>query len=230
MTAIDGMHETSAGADGGAKRFAPPPRQRPYETAISTAFAALRALAWTPERCERLGAEVCADGIRLPALNRHLLARPEHEDVLVEGAGPARHDWAILALHYLGAVELTPDAREMTLSHFADARGYLDVYNRRIIGRFLKSCGASDAVFCERAERVGGERVPWNGTCYRFTLFPRVPLTVVRYDGDDEYPPGANIIYRADAAHLLPAEDRIVAAEVLLNMLSGVPMHDEHPT
>ena len=217
----------SAGVHGEGGRFAPPPRQRPYETAIRVAYQALRARELTADRLSRLGAVPCEEGMRLPALDRHLIIRLDRDEVLVEAAGPARHDWTLLALHYLSAVDLSEDQREVNLNHFADARGYLDVYNRRIIGRFLATVGATDAGFRQCAERLHGVRIPWNGTCFRFFIFPRIPLTVIRYEGDDEYPSGANIVYRADAERLLPAEDRIVAAEVLLNTLSGVPMQRE---
>jgi len=63
--------------------------------------------------------------------------------------------------------------------------------------------------------------IPGGMTGYRFEVFPRVPITIVRYEGDDELGPGAGVIYRMDAEHLLPAEDRVVIAELLLDVLSG---------
>jgi hypothetical protein len=59
---------------------------------------------------------------------------------------------------------------------------------------------------------------------YRFDVFPRVPITIVRYEGDEEVAAGASIVYRADAGQLLPAEDRVVAAELLLDALAGKPV------
>jgi len=215
----------SASVRSGEGSFPPPPRQRPYDIAIRVAYETLRERELTADRLSRLGALLCDDGIRLPALDQQLVVKLDREEVLVDGGGHARYDWTLLALHYLSAVDLSEDNREVTLSHFADARGYLAVYNKRIIGRFLATVGATDEGFRQRAEQLHATAVPWNGTCFRFTIFPRVPLTIVRYEGDEEYPPGANIIYRADAEHLLPAEDRIVAAETLINTLSGVPLH-----
>ena len=217
--------QQSASEHGEARSFSPPPRQRPYDAAIKVAYASLRERDMTMDRMCRLGALLCEDGIQLPALHRQLLVRLDRDEVLVESCGPARYDWTLLALHYLSALDLSEDAREVTLSHFADARGYLAAYDRRIIKRFLTTVGATDEEFRQRAAQLHATEIPWNGTCFRFTIFPRLPLTVIRYEGDEEYPPGANIIYRADAQYLLPAEDRIVAAEMLINTLSGVPMH-----
>lgn len=213
----------SVRCDGGG--FSPPPQQRPYEVAIRTAFRTVLEREWTTDRLFRLGVSLLARTICLSALDQRLLIHLDRQEVQVEGAGPARHDWTLLALHYLSATDLTEDDREVTLSHFADARGYLAVYDKRIIGRFLATVGATEERFRERAERLHAIAVPWSGTCFRFMIFPRVPLTVIRYEGDEEYPPGANFVYRADAEHLLPAEDRIVVAEALINTLSGASMH-----
>lgn len=207
-------------------RFPIPPKQRPYELALEVGFDAVLAHEQTPERLAALGAAREGDIIRLPALDQHLLIDLAAREVRVEGQGSARVNWALLALHYLSADDLSFDAREVTLTHFADARGYLSVYNGRIIGRFLATVGRTDAGFRQAAERVGAVRLEWNGACYRFDVFPRLPIMVIRYEGDEDFPPGANIVYRADAGHLLPAEDRIVVAEVIIETLSGVPLYE----
>jgi len=193
---------------------------------LNVSFDALLAREQTPERLAKLGATRDGTTLRLPALNQHLLIDLDARDVLVEGQGRARVNWALLALHYLSADNLMEDAREVTLTHFADARGYLSAYNGRIIARFLGTVGRTDAGFRQAAERVGAVPLPSSGTSYRFDIFPRLPITVIRYEGDEDFPPGANIVYRADAGHLLPTEDRIVVAEVIIEALSGKPLYE----
>lgn len=209
----------------GARSFPLPPRQRPYDTAIRMAHETLRERELTVDRLTRLGALLSDDGIHLPALDQELVISFDCDEVMVDGCGPARDEWTLLALHYLSAVNLSEDSREVTLRYFADDRGYLAAFNKRIIERFLATVGATDEGFRQNAEQLHATAIPWNGTCFRFTIFPRFPITVYRYEGDEEYPPGANFSYRADAEFLLPAEDRIVAAETLINTLSGVPLH-----
>ncbi|MCX6995600.1 MAG: DUF3786 domain-containing protein [Kiritimatiellaeota bacterium] len=82
-------------------------------------------------------------------------------------------------------------------------------------------------MFAQAGAQFGGTHVPGRGTGYRFDIFPRLPVTLIRYEGDDEVGPGASVIYRADAERLLPAEDRVVAAELLLDALAGKPMSEE---
>ncbi|MGC8861631.1 MAG: DUF3786 domain-containing protein [Armatimonadota bacterium] len=208
-----------------------------YEQAFELGFASLTSRWPSDEFLEALGAERRGNVIRLPALDRLLVIDRDLRQVSVEGSGRARLAWAILALHYLCAEDVSLDTYEVSLAHFPDCRGYLSVFNNRIIRRFLATSGRDDQVFSQRAETIGGVRlhspgskteceVP-RGLGYRFDVFPRVPITIIRYAGDDELDPWASVVYRADAQHLLPAEDRIVAAELVLDALHGKPMEQE---
>lgn len=200
------------------------PPQRPYDQALQRGFEILRSRRPSPGRIASLGATLTADTIRLPALNRYLCIDLDQRHVLVEEGGPARPVWAVLAVHYLCAEDMAPDPHEVSFSYFQDCRSYLSVFGKRITARFLATSGRTGAEFIRLCEQYGGTRIPGSGTAYRFNVLPRVPITLIRYEGDDEMPPGASIVYRADAERLLPAEDRVVAVELLLDILSGKTM------
>ena len=204
--------------------LAPPPRQRPYDLALQRGFEALRARPLSAEHGAALGVTLAADAIRLPALGRCLCIDLAQGRVRVDDGAPARAGWAVLAVHYLCAGNLAPDARPVSFSYFQDCRSYLSVFGKRITERFLATSGRSTPHYVQAAALAGGRPAAGSGTGFCFDLFPRVPLTIVRYDGDEEIRPGASVIYRADAEQLLPAEDRVVAAELLLDALAGKPM------
>jgi hypothetical protein len=201
-----------------------PPRQQPYEQAFRLGFDTLLAGGASEADCRRLGAERRGDAIRLSALDRVLRVELAAREVLVEGEGPARRAWALLALHYLCARDPAVDAREVSFAHFADARTYLGVFTARTVNRFLAGAGRTAETFEGGSERLQGRRLPGPGMGYRFLLLPRVPVAIIRYEGDAELGPGATILYRADAERLLPAEDRVVAVELLLDALGGRSM------
>ena len=202
----------------------PPPRQRPYDQALQRGLDTLRQRWPSPDRLMSLGVTLTGETLCLPVLNRRLILDPEQRCVRVQDSGPARSAWAVLAVHYLCAEDLTPDASPVSFSYFQDCRSYLSVFGKRITERFLATSGRTAEQFMRCAEQCGGTRVPGAGDGYSFAVCPRVPVTIVRYEGDDEIGPGASFIYRADAERLLPAEDRVVAAELLLDTLSGKPM------
>jgi len=200
------------------------PKQRPYEQALQQGFDVLCSRMPSPERLESLGASQAEATIRLPALNRVLNINLADQSVLTGESVRARPVWAILAVHYLCAENLLPDSNEVSFSYFQDCRSYLSVFGKRITARFLATSGRSSQEFVRLGEQLQGFRMPGSGTGFRFNVFPRVPITLIRYEGDDEVPAGASILYRADAERLLPAEDRVVAVELLLDILSGKSM------
>ena len=204
----------------------PPPRQRPYDEALRLGFDALRNDPPSSDRLALLGATQSEGTLRLPVLNREVLVNLDDRLVLLDDASTARCTGAVLTVHYLCATELEPDPRPVSFSYFQDCRSYLSVFGKRITARFLATSGRSDEQFAQLAEQFGGTREPCSGVGYHFDVFPRVPITLIRYEGDDEISPGASIVYRADAERLLPAEDRVVAAELLLDSFAGKPMSE----
>ncbi|OFX14313.1 MAG: hypothetical protein A2Z18_11210 [Armatimonadetes bacterium RBG_16_58_9] len=203
-----------------------PPRQRPHERACELAFEELVSRELPAETLEALGVTRENGLIHVPVLNSELVVDLSSRRVIVGDGGAARTAWALLALHYLCARDVSQDLREVSFGHFHECRGYLGVFRKRIIGRFLATVGGREEQFQQACERLGATRVAQPGISYRFNVLPRVPITIVRHGGDDELGPDANVIYSADVEHLLPAEDCVVAAELLLDTLSGAPIHE----
>ena len=204
-----------------------PPRQNPYERAFELAFEALLSRELTDDKVAALGAARESGVIRLPVLNRHLLVDLHNRQVLVENAGAAKVAWSLLVLHYLCADDVSMDETEVSFGHFPQSRSYLSVFENRITGRFLATIGSTPQRFEQLSLQLGGTRISGPGCGFRFDVLPRVPITIVRHEGDEEFGPGANIVYRADAQRLLPAEDCVVIAELLLGALSGKPIEQE---
>ena len=203
-----------------------PPRQHPYDQALQLGFDALRSRPPSPGKLAALGVTAQDGTIRVPVLNRILCVDLEQGQVRVDASGPARSAWAVLTVHYLCAPDFTPDPRPVSFSYFQDCRSYLSVFGKRITQRFLATAGRNADQFVRLGAQLGGTPLHGWRTGFRFDIFPRVPITLVRYEGDDEMPPGASVVYCADAELLLPAEDRVVAAELLLDQLAGKPMSE----
>lgn len=201
------------------------PPQRPYQQALDCAFHALRNRPPSPLVLESLGARAVGDVIHVKALNHSLQVDRTRACVTVDGAAEkARIMWAVLVVHYLCAGDPPRDTRAVSFGAFQDGCSYASVFQKRITGRFLASIGRSVEGFVAAAERVGGIRIPGEAVGYRFNILPRVPIAIFRFEGDTELEAGASVVYQADSALLLPAEDRVVAADLLLDALAGKPI------
>jgi hypothetical protein len=206
-----------------------PPAQQPYEQAFALGFDVLASRELSADKLQALGVTQDGEIFRVPSLGQALLVDRAKREIIVENSGKAKLTWALLALHYLCSDEVGLDTTEVSLKHFADCRNYCTVFEKRIVGRFLATSGRTRERFEELCEQFHGTRISGPGVGYRFDVLPRVPITIVRHDEDEEFGPSATVIYRADAEHLLPSEDRIVAAELLLDVLSGKPIEERLP-
>lgn len=129
--------------------------------------------------------------------------------------------WRIIVLHYLAAEnpEDTPDW--VSFADMPDGRGYEPVYTGRVIRRLCGGAARDRTRFVEAALRLGGQRAPLGDEGFIFQVFPRLPVTVAWYDGDDEFPPNATLLYPRNVLSLLPIEDVIVLSECLVSRLEG---------
>jgi hypothetical protein len=71
----------------------------------------------------------------------------------------------------------------------------------------LKYFGKQPQRFQEIAASLGGISASYGDLCMILRPFPRVPVGFVLWEGDEEFPPSANILYDASAPGYLPTED-----------------------
>ena len=109
----------------------------------------------------------------------------------------------------------------MGFARIPDAIGYARPYDGRVIQRFLHTAGRTEEGFRDVARELLGVPVGAGDAAYRFYVFPTFPVTVIWHAGDEELPPGATMLYTADAHKRSNVEDVVVLSELLVGKLSG---------
>jgi len=167
-----------------------------------------------------IGSNTCS----LPVLNGVFLVDLSAATVaLVKNPGPPleisplRIEWQILALHYLSAPLARPEpSRWISFADIADGRGYDPVYRARVISRLCATAGRDRASFVSASSALSGEPVNFGDQAFQFTVFPKLPVIIAWYQGDDEIGPGASFIYPDNITSFLPVEDIVVLSERLV--------------
>ncbi len=145
----------------------------------------------------------------LPYLNRKYLVNHETgETVQIDsGEKPPLH-LQIMFLHYLANADGTPLSGEwITFKELPGGQIYVEPYQGRAIKPLLKHFGQEPELFREIALTLGGKTESIGDVSVVLYPFPRVPVGFVFWEGDDEFPPSATIIYDASASHYLPTEN-----------------------
>lgn len=115
---------------------------------------------------------------------------------------------SIFILHYLATADGSPLSGEwISYRHLPGGEIYTEPFRRRAIVPFLKAFGTDPGSFVRAATALGGYGLEGGGTSMIIPVFPRVPLNFTLWEGDDELPPSASILFDAAAASYLPTED-----------------------
>jgi len=164
--------------------------------------------------------ELAGDGFRVPFLTEKLLVNLAKRQVTTPSGETAPARIAILALHYL----VTADGASETskLASFAELPGgaaYLGPFNGRVVDRVARKIGNNPTAFLKSGMDLGGRRTNLGDAAMIFRVFPRVPVTIALWRGDEELPPGASVSFDRNVSHYLSTEDVVVACEELLSRL-----------
>lgn len=203
----------------------PPPKQTNYEEALERAFVAVRSR--DAVALSMLGADESAPGCyRLPVLDTTFLVNLQSAEVTLATVEPpdnaVRIQWRILALHYLSAPPGEPSEHWVGFSELEPAAQiYQAVYEGRVLGRLCGIMGRDRGRFVEAALRLNGERTDLGDEGFRFRVFPKLPVQIAWYLGDDEFPPSASFVYPENATHFLSLEDVVVLSERVVGRLGG---------
>ena len=132
----------------------------------------------------------------------------------------------ILLLHYLhgaGASGVAPTSEEwISFQEVPDGRFYIDAFQRRAKVPLIQAFGPNP----EHLARVASEL--FDATAFDrgdfsvvLQALPLVPVALVLWKGDEEFPPDGNILFDRSICRLLSAEDIAWLAGMVVYPLAG---------
>ncbi len=115
----------------------------------------------------------------------------------------------VLILHYLYGCEGLEIAGEwIAYQEVPDGRFYLDAFLRRAKNPMVQTFGDKPELLVELATRAyGARRLDHGDFSVVVQAFPKVPVALILWKGDDEFPPEGNILFDKNISGILSAED-----------------------
>ena len=98
---------------------------------------------------------------------------------------------------------------------------YIKPYTGRVLTRAAFTFGFRLAAFRAACEKLGGTPLPHGDAGYEFTLIGDYKIRILVWEGDDEFPPNAQVIYSDNFAEGFAAEDRVVAGDILITVIKA---------
>ncbi|MHC4779755.1 MAG: DUF3786 domain-containing protein [Planctomycetota bacterium] len=197
--------------------------KKSYGDALSEALKSFE-LRDPADAAEKAGAEIDGREIRLRMLGteygvdfggREIHHRPGGEE-----AKPVQK---ILLLHYLATASGVPlTDRYVAFREVPGCAFYNTTFHAHTVMALIKGFGNSDSDFQKACEVLGGERTSGSGLSMVLPALPRVPITLTYWAGEEEMPPGAQLLFDASVVDYLPTEDIAVIGETIAHRVLEV--------
>ena len=98
---------------------------------------------------------------------------------------------------------------------------YNTPYTGRVLTRAAYSFGFKLAKFRAACEKLGASPLPHGDAGFEFQFFGPYRMQIMVWEGDDEFPPNAQVIYTSNFADGFSAEDRVVAGDILIGHIKN---------
>jgi hypothetical protein len=194
-------------------------RQIAHELAYKIARERLAEITDIEQQCRNSGGRYLPTekSIILDHLNRSYKIKPADGEVSYVDSDeivPIRDK--ILILHYFTHARGTPlTGRLITYKELQEGINYYPTFFKRAIEPIINHFKEEPERLPETAALLGGRKTDYGDIAVSIEGFSRVPLTIVLWRGDNEFPPEGNILFDSTIADYLPTEDITIICEII---------------
>ena len=96
---------------------------------------------------------------------------------------------------------------------------YIKPYTGRVLTRAAFTFGTRVAAFKAAAEKMSATPVKHGDAGFEFDLIGGYKMQILVWEGDDEFPPNAQVLYSDNFAEGFAAEDRVVSGDILISTI-----------
>jgi hypothetical protein len=117
---------------------------------------------------------------------------------------------SILLLHYLKAkLEGLPDltGEWVSFKELSGGESYYPAFRKRVIEPLIRKHGSNPQGIYACLERISGAQVKQADAAVRVDAFEKVPLLIEVWQGDEEFPPEANLLFDKNIQKIFCTED-----------------------
>lgn len=98
---------------------------------------------------------------------------------------------------------------------------YIQPYTGRVLTRAAFTFGTRIDAFRKAAERMNAVKLPHGDAGYQFELVHGYQMQILVWEGDEEFPPNAQVLYSDNFETGFAPEDRVVAGDILISTIKA---------
>ena len=170
----------------------------------------------------RSGCEQDGDGnYRLTFFEREYVISADSFGVRRAGSDKEQPSFiqSLILTYLITADGTTPSNRWIGFRELPDGMFYVQAFQGYTGGRLVRELEDGIEAFRRAAEALGGEPLAIGDAGYTFTVFPRVHMALVYWEGDDEFPSQARVLFEDTSSHYMPTDGLAILGSQLVGRL-----------
>jgi hypothetical protein len=100
----------------------------------------------------------------------------------------------------------------IAFSDLKDASPFAQAFRESILRPLAETFSGKERAFIRACERLGGRRLPGSGAKYEIEAFRCMPVRFLFWDGDEDFPAQANILFDRGATDFIHVESVVTVA------------------
>lgn len=121
----------------------------------------------------------------------------------------------IVILHYLIHASGNPVGTDLVpYEDIPGCRPYLPVFERRVVKPLVGAFGFARDAFVAAGRNLGGKEGEYGSGSFTLSAFPRLPITFILWEGDNDFPPSIKVLLDRSVHTYLPLEDIVVVSKM----------------
>lgn len=191
-----------------------------YELAYKLACEKLAA-ADIEQQCLRSEARCQSEGAKKVVVLEYLhqpyqITLPHIQVSLKASGGEVGVRDRILIVHYFIQAKGAPLSNKViSYKELPEGVNYFPTFSKRAIKPLVDNFGREPQRLLDVAGTLGGRRVDYGDVAVSINAFSRVPVTLVLWRGDEEFPANGNILFDSTISDYLTTEDVNVLCEII---------------
>ncbi|TKJ47276.1 hypothetical protein CEE34_04520 [Candidatus Aerophobetes bacterium Ae_b3a] len=129
---------------------------------------------------------------------------------------------AILLRYLNNAKEVNGEDKPVGFSELPSGSFYNTAFSQSVVKPFVNFFGKEPQKLKWTAKRLGGIEVPFGDVGMRISFLPKVHISFIIWEGDDEFPPQGKILFNSHIVSYLSTEGVVIASAMLFNKLKSI--------
>ncbi len=150
-----------------------------------------------------------------------VISRRDFVAIHLENGSPCDDLTQAMLAHYFYTSNGTPVANEwIAFRELPDGQFYATAFQGYTGNKLARLFESNVPAFAAAAREIGGQALPLGDAAFSFQALPRVPIAIVCWLGDEDFPSSYRVLFDKAVTHHLPTDGCAILGSMLTSKLS----------